>query len=63
MRGCYLHGLFASDGFRTAFLRGLGAEAGTLRFEDSVETTLDALAAHVEAALDVDQLLDLAKAV
>ena len=63
VRGCYLHGLFASDGFRTAFLRDLGAQAGALQFEESVETTLDALAAHVESALDVARLLDLAKPV
>jgi adenosylcobyric acid synthase len=63
VQGCYLHGLFASDGFRTAFLSKLGAEAGSLQFEDSVESTLDALAAHIDAALDVDRLLDSAKAV
>jgi len=63
VRGCYLHGLFASDGFRTAFLRNLGAQTGTLQFEASIESTLDALAAHIEASLDVDSLLGLAKAI
>ena len=31
--GCYLHGLFASDGFRRAFLEGLGAVAGEFAYE------------------------------
>jgi adenosylcobyric acid synthase len=58
--GTYLHGCFGSDAFRTAFLKALGAEAGALRFEDQIERTLDALAAHLETHLDLDHLLSLA---
>ncbi len=59
--GTYLHGLFASDTFRTAFLTQLGAErTGTLNYEASIEATLDALAAHLERYLDLDQLLEMA---
>ena len=58
--GTYLHGCFGSDAFRAAFLQGLGATASALRFDDLVETTLDALAAHLETHLDLDALLALA---
>jgi adenosylcobyric acid synthase len=57
--GTYLHGCFGSDAFRAAFLAGLGAEAGHLRFEDQIERTLDALAVHLETHLDLDHLLNL----
>ena len=58
--GTYLHGLFAADGFRTAFLRSLGAAvSGEHRHEAVIEETLDALAAHLEAHLDLDALLAL----
>lgn len=59
--GCYLHGLFASDGFRRAFLEGLGAVAGTVAYEQMIETTLDALADHLEQHLDLSALLAAAR--
>jgi len=54
--GCYLHGIFASDAFRAAYLGALGA-ASSVVFEDRVEETLDALAAHLETYFDLDALL------
>ncbi|MEM6589775.1 MAG: cobyric acid synthase [Pseudomonadota bacterium] len=60
VRGCYLHGIFSADAFRRAYLTGLGARS-ELSFEDSVEETLDALAAHIEAHLDLDAVLNLAE--
>jgi len=60
IRGTYLHGLFAADAFRTAFLARLGATGPTRSYETTLEATLDSLAAHVEAHLDVDQILRLA---
>ncbi|TYB81040.1 cobyric acid synthase [Maritimibacter fusiformis] len=60
VRGTYLHGLFAADGFRRACLAELGGAASGLDYHDGVERTLDALAAHVEAHLDLDGLLALA---
>ena len=58
--GTYIHGLFASDDFRRHFLARLGAESGTLAFEQTVETTLDRLAQHLARHLDIDRLLGLA---
>jgi adenosylcobyric acid synthase len=59
--GSYLHGMFAADGFRRAFLSGLGAAAGGLDYAAGVEDTLDALAGHLAAHLDCDGLLALAR--
>ena len=58
--GSYLHGMFRDDAFRATFLRELGAGSGGLRYDQTVEDTLDALAQHMEAHLDVSGLLDLA---
>ena len=61
VRGCYVHGLFASDPFRQAFLQRLGGSAASsLDFEVGVDRTLDALADHLAAHLDCDALLALA---
>ncbi len=60
VRGCYLHGLFGSDGFRAAYLSGLGASAETA-YSEELDAVLDALAAHVETHLDLDLLLRLAQ--
>jgi adenosylcobyric acid synthase len=61
VRGCYLHGLFSSDGFRAAFLKELGHRAPVQSYGSSVEAALDALAAHLERHLDLDTLLALAQ--
>ncbi|MCB1406600.1 MAG: cobyric acid synthase [Rhodobacteraceae bacterium] len=60
--GSYLHGLFSADAFRAAFLRGLGAEAGSGSYTQGVEDTLDALADHLETHADCDALLRIAQA-
>jgi adenosylcobyric acid synthase len=58
--GTYLHGCFAADGFRRAFLARLGVAPGNLAFESEVEAALDGLAAHLEAAIDLNLFLSLA---
>ncbi len=54
----YVHGLFAADGFRRAFLGRLrhGRESG-VAYDAMVDSTLDSLAAHLDANLDVDAML------
>jgi adenosylcobyric acid synthase len=58
--GSYLHGMFRDDAFRAAWLAGFGATSQG-SYGAGVEATLDALAAHVEAHLDVDGLLAVAR--
>jgi len=59
--GCYLHGLFASDEFRRAFLAGFGVTS-TLAFDATVDAVLARLADHLAAAIDLDRLLEIAHA-
>ena len=61
--GCYLHGLFASDEFRAAFLKALRADFdSTLAFGARVDATLDALADHLEGHVDVARIWEIANA-
>jgi adenosylcobyric acid synthase len=60
--GCYLHGLFASDAFRTRFLAELGMKRPqSLAYEAEIERILDGLAEHLEASLDLDRILQIAR--
>src|SRR5215472_9377579 len=61
VHGSYLHGLFTSNAFRRAYLARLGVAASNEDYRGRVQSTLDALAAHVEEHLDVDGLLALAR--
>ncbi len=58
--GCYLHGLFTADRFRTAFFAQSGMTVSAYDYAAGVESTLDALANHIEEHLDVEQLIALA---
>ena len=60
IQGCYLHGLFGANAFRDAYLTSLGAAPAPQDYDARVETTLDALADHLETHLDVDALLKIA---
>jgi adenosylcobyric acid synthase len=58
--GTYLHGLFADDRQRAAWLARFGQDAA-IAYDALIEETLDKLAAHLEAHVDVDRLLTMAR--
>ena len=58
--GCYLHGLFASDELRRAWLKRAGAEASDFIFEEHIEAVLEQLADHLEAHLDIETIAKIA---
>jgi adenosylcobyric acid synthase len=60
VQGTYVHGLFTGDAFRKAWLANLGI-ASSLAYASRIETALDALADHLEAHLDIDALLNIAR--
>jgi adenosylcobyric acid synthase len=59
--GTYIHGLFADDRQRAAWLARLGAGRSVVSYEAQVEETLDRLAAHLAECIDLDRLLSLAR--
>src|SRR5579864_3644390 len=59
--GTYIHGLFADDRQRAAWLKRFGAGAPNVAYENLIEQTLDSLAAHLAAHIDLDRLLKLAR--
>ena len=60
--GCYVHGLFAGDAFRHAFLKALQPERGTgAAWQAMIARTLDELADHLESHLDLETLLAVAR--
>ncbi len=61
VQGSYLHGLFASDAFRKAFLAQLDISAADQQYGQRVQDALDALADHIEAHLDVNGIFALAR--
>jgi adenosylcobyric acid synthase len=59
--GCYVHGFFGGDAQRRAFVARMGAEPSNVSYEGRIEQALDAVAAHLEAHVDLDCLLSLAR--
>lgn len=60
--GCYLHGLFHNDRFRTAWLDRLGAQpnlSSPISSHAQLQRSLDKLADAFEAHLDLDRLLEI----
>jgi adenosylcobyric acid synthase len=60
VQGTYVHGLFTGDAFRKAWLADLGI-ASTLAYESQIESALEALADHLEAHLDIEAILNIAR--
>jgi adenosylcobyric acid synthase len=61
--GTYIHGLFADDRQRAAWLARLGAGDAQIAYDAQIDATLDRLAAHIAAHVDLDHLLRLTGAV
>ncbi|MEX2034841.1 MAG: cobyric acid synthase [Xanthobacteraceae bacterium] len=59
--GTYVHGLFADNRQRAAWLARLGAGPATIAYDELVESTLDRLAKHLSTFIDLDRLLSLAR--
>jgi len=59
IEGTYLHGLFNNDAFRRWWLESLRSGVSTtLNFNSHINNQIDQLADGLDAALDVDALLD-----
>jgi adenosylcobyric acid synthase len=59
--GTYVHGLFGDDRQRSAWLARLGAAPTAIAHGALIEATLDRLAAHLAAHIDLDRLLSLSR--
>ena len=61
VRGCYLHGIFASDDFRAEVLKELGTKSLLASYDNTVNKTLDQLAEFIEQHMDVEGLISMAE--
>ena len=58
--GCYMHGLFASDAYRSTWVRAATGQSSSLDFEAGVDDGLEALASHLESHADIDAIARIA---
>jgi adenosylcobyric acid synthase len=58
--GCYMHGLFASDTFRSVWLNRHGKASSQIVFDQQIDTTLDQLANHLAVHADLDAIARIA---
>jgi adenosylcobyric acid synthase len=61
IRATYVHGLFADDRQRAAWLSWLGGAGAGFDYEAEVDRVLDALADHLASHIDLDRLLTVAR--
>ena len=61
VRAAYVHGFFADDRQRAAWLSRLGGGPSGLRYDAEVDAVLDRLAAHLGRHIDLARLLGLAR--
>jgi adenosylcobyric acid synthase len=59
--GTYIHGLFADDRQRSAWLKRFEAGGAAIAYEALIEETLDKLADHLAANVAIDRLLTIAR--
>lgn len=58
--GSYVHGIFSSNDFRSAFMQQLGGMQSQLNYDDLVDQILDKLAEHIATHLDMDRIAKIA---
>ncbi len=59
--GTYIHGLFADDRHRAAWLERMGASASGLSYSQHVDEILSAFAGHMERHVAVDTIISMAR--
>jgi adenosylcobyric acid synthase len=59
--GTYVHGLFAGDAARAAWLASLGVAAAPRSHAAEIERVLDVLADHLEQHVDIGRLISVAR--
>ncbi|MGI9464997.1 MAG: cobyric acid synthase, partial [Aestuariivirgaceae bacterium] len=59
--GTYMHGSFASNAFRRAYLASLGSQTSDIDFDAEIDNTLNELAHHLETHLAIDLILEIAQ--
>lgn len=50
--GCYMHGMFAADEWRSDYLRHVGCDVGPWNYRGSVDAALDSVALALEEVID-----------
>ena len=59
--GTYIHGLFADDRQRSAWLQRLAAGPSAIAYDALIDETLDRLATHLAGHIALDRLLTLSR--
>jgi adenosylcobyric acid synthase len=59
--GTYIHGLFTDDRQRSAWLQRFAAGQPAVSYDALIDETLDRLAEHLAAHIDIDRLLSLSR--
>ena len=59
--GTYIHGIFADDRQRAAWLARFAAGPASIAYESVIDQTLDRLAAHLAEHIDLDRLIGLSR--
>ncbi|MBV9569301.1 MAG: cobyric acid synthase [Hyphomicrobiales bacterium] len=61
VRGVYVHGFFSNPRQRQSLLAEFGVSSAGISYEADIEATLDELASHMAAHLDLERLFTLAR--